>query len=383
MRPTPDFFDHPQPAAVLKHGILKRYLPPFAFKVGSVTRSGLVAYIDGYAGRGTYEDGTPGSPAIAVDLADTIMAVKGDNLIVGGYFVEKDPAWCEALCELFDFAGIGWPVYEGDVEDHLVEIMDDIDDNTPLFAFLDPFGLNLPMDMIRKHLLSRSGRMMGGYRVEGAATEVLLNFSLHGLRRNAGHLDSKKSYKAKQKIVDRVDAMLGGEWWHRIWTSRRASREDEIREGYIQRFIEMPGNWGVFSVDVGDRLDGPPEYWLLYLTQHEDGAWLFNQAVSKSMEEHHDECVRLSGELDLDPLESRAGRWVDELAANMTAILDDIGSFRIGAHIGRVYGSTLGHAREMHVRKAVRRLHDAGLTTTTGTTPGGGRLQNLRVIRRR
>jgi len=376
MSPTAPFFDRPQPAAVLKHGILSSYLPPFAMKCGSAAPGKRVAYIDGYAGPGRYADGSPGSPALAVELAEIVAKVRGSEKI-DGYFVESDEEAGAALREYLDNEGITWPVYHGDVHDHLAEITKQIDDRTPVFAFLDPFGVNIPLDIIVKHLLSRSGKIRGGFRVEGAATEVLLNFSLSGLRRFAGHLDSAKEYAAKETFLARLDAMLGGEWWRPIWASGESDREERIREGYIERILQLPGGWSVYSVPVCDRLDGPVVYWLLLLSQHEDGAWIFNQAVSLAMEKHRSACIELSGELDLDPPESRKDQWAEEIAANIIEILDDTGTFRIGAEIARVYGSTIGHARELHVRAAVKRLHTAGVTPQAGK----GNVQMMKVYR--
>lgn len=44
--------------SVLKHDLLRRYLPVFAAKTGSRSAGGVV-YLDGYSGRGRYDDGTP------------------------------------------------------------------------------------------------------------------------------------------------------------------------------------------------------------------------------------------------------------------------------------------------------------------------------------
>lgn len=45
-----DYFEKKQAAAVLKHGILRRYLHVFVSKTGSP--AGEVVYVDGYAGPG-------------------------------------------------------------------------------------------------------------------------------------------------------------------------------------------------------------------------------------------------------------------------------------------------------------------------------------------
>ena len=54
--------------SVFKHDLLGRYLPVFAGKTGS-TAPGVV-YLDGYAGRGRYEDGRPASAERILQIAE-------------------------------------------------------------------------------------------------------------------------------------------------------------------------------------------------------------------------------------------------------------------------------------------------------------------------
>jgi len=71
LRPTSDcfggrlsnFHKTKKSAAVLKHAIIDQYATPFASKTGSTSLDHRVAFIDGYAGPGRYEDGEEGSGA--------------------------------------------------------------------------------------------------------------------------------------------------------------------------------------------------------------------------------------------------------------------------------------------------------------------------------
>ncbi len=62
------YWDKQRLPSVLKHDLLRRYLPVFAGKTGS--KSNGVVYLDGYAGRGRYEDGTPGSAERILQIAE-------------------------------------------------------------------------------------------------------------------------------------------------------------------------------------------------------------------------------------------------------------------------------------------------------------------------
>jgi three-Cys-motif partner protein len=71
---TESFFETKQPAAVLKHELLRRYLRVYVQKTGSTSKDGRVAYLDAYAGPGFYDDGSAGSPAIAVERSRTTQS---------------------------------------------------------------------------------------------------------------------------------------------------------------------------------------------------------------------------------------------------------------------------------------------------------------------
>lgn len=85
--------------------------------------------------------------------------------------------------------------------------------------FLDPFGTGAPFDDVVR-VLKRAGPA-GGL---GPPTEVLLNFSTHALRRHSGHLRSEKDYPAKETIIKKLNAWLGGDWWHDIRAATRLER---------------------------------------------------------------------------------------------------------------------------------------------------------------
>lgn len=54
--------------SVLKHDLIRRYLPVFAGKTGS--KAGGLVYLDGYAGRGRYENGAPASAELILRIAE-------------------------------------------------------------------------------------------------------------------------------------------------------------------------------------------------------------------------------------------------------------------------------------------------------------------------
>ena len=86
MAASTGFFEQRNAQAVLKHGLLTRYAYYFGGRAGSATR-GRVAFIDGYAGEGRYEDGNPGSPLLLATQAQRAELFGRDVKLA---FVEQD-----------------------------------------------------------------------------------------------------------------------------------------------------------------------------------------------------------------------------------------------------------------------------------------------------
>ncbi len=198
-----------------------------------------MAYLDGYAGAGAYGDGTPASPALALDVAKELEKLRD----VQCYFVENDPAIYEQLSDLVSASSAAdrAHVLDGDIAGHLDSILKEIG-LAPLFAFLDPFGTGLPFRQLTDQLLSRP-KTVNGRRY--AQTEVLINFVHAGVYRNAGKLDLGSDNPAQiasaEAIVERVDRNLGGTWWQSTWRDLAepdgvtAAAVQAIRDDYIDR----------------------------------------------------------------------------------------------------------------------------------------------------
>ena len=135
-------------------------------------------------------------------LAAETARILGGIRDLEGFYVEKEAQEYWQLCEALARTDHRHRTYQGPVQDHLPAIMDAVG-AAPLFAFFDPFGLGVPFDMLTERILSRKRGQIG------PATELLLNFSLPGLRRNAGHLTSKSTdsryLKARATLIGRVD----------------------------------------------------------------------------------------------------------------------------------------------------------------------------------
>jgi hypothetical protein len=103
-------WEAPQAAAVLKHAVLRAYAPTFTSKTGRFYGDGHVAIVDGYAGPGAYDDGTPGSPNQILRMAEEIT----ERRKVHAYFVEERKSYYDKLKALVDTssaAGLAMPLH--------------------------------------------------------------------------------------------------------------------------------------------------------------------------------------------------------------------------------------------------------------------------------
>jgi three-Cys-motif partner protein len=366
---TDGFFVEKRAAAVFKHAILNQYVDPFAMKTGSTSPKGRVAFVDGYAGEGVYDDGTEGSPALLIAKANKLAGKRALEI----HLVEEDAVTFAKLDALVDVAAKGLEVktYEGDAAQHLDTLLAKASD-IPIFVFLDPYGLMIPFDVAAKILNSRPSGL-------GApATEVLINFTGTGLRRIAGHLYSETPNAA---TLGRIDAVCGGDWWQAAWLHRAPTKaaskeaklaaEEAIVAGYAQRLGKATGA-GHWTSEARNEAHQMPIYYLVFLTRHRDGLHVFGESLSlattawrRTLWTKHNVGSLFEGEEAFKANEAAlAAQWIDEIEKNLLHCLVKYGALRVRDHYAEVVGSTVGKTRETHLRASWNRLYKAGVTKT-------------------
>jgi three-Cys-motif partner protein len=365
-----DFFDERQAQSAFKHEILERYLPKFAAKLGTSYRK--VAILDGYSGPGRYADGTAGSPEL---VAKTALKLRAPGRAIQCIYVEQKKAYFLKLKEVL--AGIPHDAdpRHGKIEDELPKIVDSIGD-TPLLAFLDPFGACLPLDVLTRNLLKRPRPEHRTHK-----TEVLINFSVRTLGRMAAQLEAEastmKAVNAKNTTLEHVDAIVGGEWWRDLWLETpEPYRERVLSEEYLKVLAETGEGWDVWPVPVPRYYGGPPVYYLLLLTQSYHGLWEFNNAVSMASRNFIQASMNatkeggqtaLFGDDELHRL--RDQEFTGNVELNVRCILSTVGTFRVADHLREVFNGVEGLARETHLKKALVSLKAADAILEVPTNP--------------
>lgn len=366
-----DFHKSKKSAAVLKHAIIDQYATPFASKTGSTSDKGRVAFIDGYAGPGRYENGDEGSGAMLLRKAREMASFPRQ---IECHFVESDPGIAERLREIGEIEGVGvtYTIDEGEISGHLPNLLK-LAEGIPLFTYLDPCGLIIPMDEV----VSVFDRPSGQY---APATEVLINLTAH-LRRFAGMLTSDTPIEASLK---RMDEVCGGDWWRAAWlekcSSKAASEEEKMSaeeavvEGYAARLRERCG-CGTWTIDVRPRATLKPVYYLVFATRHTDGMIAFGESASLGLKAWRKHLAKADAEGTLDEAywedqwksqeQALDTQWIQLLSERLTTELRKGETFRIYDRLDEILGSDLlGVVRGTHLRQAVNQLRKVGETTT-------------------
>jgi len=372
------FWEGPGLPSVFKHTLIDKYVPQFAGMTGS--RAGKrVVFLDGFAGRGRFGDGSPASAERILRIAQH----QGDKGTVTWtcFFVERKKADAAELATVVDEyvrQGVTATAHHGSV----LEVLDDViraARGCPLFLFLDPCGLGIPYD--RLIALLRNER-----RAQWPPTEVLLNFSLEAVRRIAGHVKSESS---SEKSMGRLDEALGGDWWRPEFTG---GVKDDGVAAVVSRFVEALGNdseMKVVSVPVRRAPRQKPLYHLVFGTRGQHGLWAFSDSAALATEawwatREERTTEQLPGTLfpvtqvERPSLETIKSRALAEIEMNLGRLLRDYPSYKVVDHTTRVFGSYYGQVRETLVREAIKNMHRDGRTSSDGV---GRRIRELVVAR--
>lgn len=260
-----------------KHEILKRYLGAWLAILGQGRRGfrhARLVLLDGFAGRGRYIEGEPGSPAIMFEQA-THVADAGRVSKVWVRCSEPNPTNFEHLAEVA--SGLSHPKVKVQVSRETFEELARrfIDwarkerSSPPTFVMIDPYGVKgVRLETIRE-LLSLD------------RVEVLLTFMV----RDPGRFLQEENY------ADPLTALFGGESW-------RACEDEEDRpECLMRRFKEVVtpeiAQYSLaFKVYEDERKT--VLYYLVHLTNNDLG-----------MREMKDAMVAKSGEMTFFPITLR------------------------------------------------------------------------------
>jgi len=251
------------PHTKAKHVILRKYLNAWLPKLTKwETR---VVIIDGFAGPGIYSQGEEGSPVIALKAFLEHAYQAQMKAKVKYLFVEEDKKRCASLNQVLASMTIPDSVDISIVNEEcltaLSDILDYLDEKqsslAPTFAFIDPFGVNVPLDMI--------SRLMSHPKCE-----VLITFMISALQR----------FIATPEFEGPTDRLYGCKEWRHGLQMNGKPREMFLRTLYQQQLQKVVGAKYVSFFTMKDTKD-KPIYDLFFATNHASGIDAMKSAMWK------------------------------------------------------------------------------------------------------
>lgn len=294
-----NFFKKKNEWSVIKDKLLGCYLTPYFQKV---LRTGKpICYVDCFAGKGMFDDGTEGSPLIALKTRESCLQltkIRDKQGAIKTRFIELNHA-----SDLSKNVEAAHPSYDepviipGAYEDNIEKILSQ-ERGSNVFLYIDPYGIKaLDASLFRKF------KTMGFN-----SFEMLINFNSFGFFRDACRvlnvdyhadealqgLDDLVEYEptlvsADKESEDLLTAVAGGDYWKAIVLDYKTGKldgyqaEQRLSTEYKQHLKKDYG----YVLDMPIRLKAGqrPKYRMIHVCDHEDGCFLMAQNMQKRKDE--------------------------------------------------------------------------------------------------
>ncbi len=291
------FFKNKNNWSVIKDRLLSGYLPQYFQKVLMTRRP--IYYIDCFAGKGKFDDGSPGSPQIALQIRDKCLGLTTfQNAKIDTCFIDLNYAE-DLKTNIAGYSNInGYPkVISGRYEDEIEHLIKD-KKGTNIFLYIDPYGIKALDSMLFDRFAS-----YGFYSIE-----ILINMNSFGFFRDACRV-KRVEYQHDEALLNldeiveyeptQVDAscqseallnrIAGGDYWHAIVkdyqigaingyeAEKRFSTEYKrrLRQNY-KYVLDMP-----IRMKSGQR----PKYRMIHVSNHEHGCVLMADNMASRSDE--------------------------------------------------------------------------------------------------
>jgi three-Cys-motif partner protein len=260
-KPKDTILPAPMPHTIAKHVMLRKYLREWFPIIGATTANKLI-YVDGFAGPGIYQDGSEGSPIIALKQAiESQQSFSADF-----WFIEKRSDRADVLSRQLSAVQIPnnykCTVKCGEFAQEMPKILTTYKQRggfNNAFVFIDPFGYGgIPMQLIAD--IMKSSRR----------TEVLLTFMYDEIKR---FLTVDESDNAR-------DALFGTPQWRKFKASTPKQRLDGLRKLYQEQLQKVAQINYVRSFAMV-KSTGESDYFLFFGTNHPEGLRQMKNAMWK------------------------------------------------------------------------------------------------------
>lgn len=327
-----DFFKNKNDWSEIKDRLLGCYLPQYFQKV-LMTRKPIF-YVDCFAGKGKFDDGSDGSPLIALKVRDDcLQRTNVQNGRIDTCFIDLNYAKELAANVAGYCSPNGSPlVVSGKYEEEIEKILSS-KKGTNIFLYIDPYGIRaLDSDLFDKFSTY-------GFN----SIELLINMNSFGFFRDAcrvmsvdyqndealNNLEDIVEYEPTQIDASQQSEMLlnsiaGGEYWKSIVSDYKTRKIDgyEAEKRFSTEYKKHLRQKYTYVLDMPIRLKPGqrPKYRMIHISNHEHGCILMADNMATRSDELFIE-VQQKGQMSLFDLD------VENEIINESEIEDKIMAF--------------------------------------------------------
>ena len=296
-----NFFTEKKIWSKVKDELLGCYLRPYFSKIFLTQRP--VLYVDCFAGKGKFDDGTAGSPIIALDIIkDALSKSNAKNPRVETHFIDLNYAK-DLKTNLSEYEEVH--IVSGKYEDKIDGLLQNKKSHN-VFLYIDPYGIKA-LDCIK----------FDSFAKRFNSIELLINLNSFGFIREACHAmgasfedpeifndlveyDASK-FDASDKSIKDLNIIAGGEYWQQIIIDYKTKKIDgyEAEERFAHEYSQRLASSYKYVLNMPLRIkEGQkPKYRMIHATNHPDGCILMADNICKRWEDMRD--IQTGGQLSL------------------------------------------------------------------------------------
>lgn len=278
------FFSAKRPWSRYKDYLLRSYLEPYIPKVNRLGKPILI--VDCFAGRGRFEDGSPGSPLI---IAEAVRRWRDQNMPVSARCTEADPENFTALQEALQEHQAYVQTACGTFDETLPDLEREAKQNT-VFLYVDPYT-------VKGLRFDRMQRVYDQIRASSSSVEVLMNFNVAIFMRWAlaavkrwAELPDRDAFESMADDPDErvereeLSEIAGGDYWIKIAEDPSLDFNEKLGRFLNEYTQRMLGSFRyVTRFSIKAKYDhAVPKYVMIFATRHRDGVRLMNDFMCQA-----------------------------------------------------------------------------------------------------
>ena len=251
--------------------LLEKYLQGYV----TATKGAMERYyIDALAGDGQCEIEIPGTSQTQIVDGSPLIAIKLKPGFTKCFFIEIKKKNIKTLTRLVkDFKQNRYKIREGDCNLVIDEILSEIPQEAPCFAFLDPEGFEVGWSTIEKIAIHKKGRKI----------ELFILFPYNMAFARVLYYNKKRF--DKENIALLLNKTLPYNSWIDVYEDRIKGRLTplDVRKRILKIFTDGLKRLGYKFVDwkLIESREGRPLYYLIFTTDHSAGAKIMKHVLQK------------------------------------------------------------------------------------------------------